>query len=64
MNNYQDEHRSRRQIVNAIRLQLPTILTQQETASVLGVSRRMVDQLEISALWKIRMRMMDKNVFE
>lgn len=54
------EHRRRREIVNEIRSQLPSVLTQKQVAAAMGMSRRLVDQLEISALWKIRMRMMEE----
>ena len=54
------EHRRRREIVNEIRSQLPSVLSQKQVAAAMGMSRRLVDQLEISALWKIRMRMREE----
>jgi DNA-directed RNA polymerase specialized sigma subunit len=56
---YEKNWKSRRQEVNEIRNQLQHFMSQKEVGKHFGISQQAVDQIEIKALWKIKIRMLE-----
>jgi|APCry1669188910_1035180.scaffolds.fasta_scaffold04508_6 DNA-directed RNA polymerase specialized sigma subunit len=56
---YEKNWKSRRKEVTEIRNQLQHFMSQKEVGEHFGISQQAVDQIEIKALWKIKIRMLE-----